>query len=861
MKIKALLGILFFTSFFPAYAIAGPLIDEIKMEGVAPDQVDVLKAVSGFLPGDEYDRLRVTRAAEKLKDFFDGKGYPQAIVNPDLEHVREKDKLTEKEKEKNILSFRFKLGDPIKIVQVSFESKDESIPPELKARLLQAIELKPNELFDRDRVKDMKRTIESTLSSLNFVDSRVTEVNTDLVPTGMKIEFVIELGQRVIFSVFGNDFFTRTELMALIEDQRAVGLGRDYVNVIANQLREKYLDVGFRRIQIIPYTFESKGKEPRKVAYEITEGPKTKIRNVIFDGNEVFTDSELDDLFFKNAADRIQSRIYNEKMVEAAAKSMVQEIKSRGYLSAKLIAIKTEDIPNSADVNLRVFVNEGLQTKVQSIDFHGTHVISNEKLVEYLGIREGDALNLVQLEDGLDRIKKEYRNLGYLNVKVTNEINNQIITYSEKNQYAYLTFEIEEGPQFVFTGLQIFGNEKTKQMVIEREFRLRAGEPLQENKLNETEDRLRRLGIFSQVNLELVDDPNVKNGKIAKISVQEGTPGNAGTGIGFRNDLGIRLFAEVSYANLWGDDHTWVFNVSGNRRISDYRFTEYSAQVSYIWPWVFGGETVFRPSITSEKREYTQFDAQTFAYAMSLDRSLYKPLHISGSVTYTLEQIRQFDAQNSIDNQQVRIGSLTPRIQMDLRDNPLAPRHGFFGLVSFEYANPWLGTQSDPVVVSYGRFQVKTDFYTDIIPRVVLYGSVRGGWLKNFVSQYNPDGTVNPLVGVPLIKQFALGGVNSLRGFVEQELNYPNLVPGSMTYVNYRTQMDYFVSRSLSFGPFLDAGNLDINEFSFGNLRYGTGMGMRYTTPVGPINFDWGFKLFPRPGEQNNVFYFSLGVI
>ena len=104
-----------------------------------------------------------------------------------------------------------------------------------------------------------------------------------------------------------------------------------------------------------------------------------------------------------------------------------------------------------------------------------------------------------------------------------------------------------------------------------------------------------------------------------------------------------------------------------------------------------------------------------------------------------------------------------------------------------------------------------------------------------------------------------------MRGYLEQEVSVQagdkdRRVQNFMTYVNYRTQFDFFASQNLSLGPFMDAGNLNIDQFTLGALQYGTGVGLRYMTPVGAVNFDWGFKLFPKTGAETNVFYFSLGV-
>lgn len=854
MRLKQIIIALLIFSFHQTPVSAFP-ISETKFEGVPADLVETLKTLSGILPGDDYERPRIERAEEKVRDYFEGKGYPQAVVRSEVIQ----------KSERHTVKFIIKIGPAIRIARLIFQSKETPLSVDLVLKLSQLVNVQQGELFDRDRIKEMRRTIETGLIALNFIDSRVSDITTEATSAGLNLTFTLVLGQKVILSVSGNNYYSRAELMTFIETQRVLGLGRDYTSVIMGRLREKYIEHGFRDVKIITYSFEPHGIESKKVVFDVDEGPRLMIKTLIFDGNEVFTDEELQNLFYRNASDRITAKIYNEKMVEDAAKGMINELKKRGYLSAKLIAIKTDAIPGSSELMIRFFLSEGIQTRIQAIDFRGNHVFDTEKLDEFMGMHEGDPLNLVQLEDGLDRVKKEYRNLGRLQFKVTNESQDQIVTYSEKNQFAYLNLELDEGPIINLGKFDIFGNERTKRTVIEREIQIKPGEPLSENRVLETEERLRRLGIFSQVNIDFLEsaEPNTKD---MKISVQEAIPGSTSAGIGFRNDLGIRAFGGLAYSNLWGLNHTWALDLTGNRRLSDFKFIEYTAQVSYTWPWALLGETTFRPSITAEKRQYLAFNAETFAFSSSLDRLLYRPLRVSGALTYTLEQVRQFNAVKTEDNQQVRIGSLTPLLRMDLRDNPLAPKKGLFALTSFEYANSFFGSQAAPVPVKYGRYQVRTDYYAHFLPGIVWYNSARGGWLKNFADPHDITGNADPRITVPLIKQFALGGVNSLRGFSEQELNVQATDPtkrvqGFMTYVNYRTQLDFYATNSLIFGPFLDAGNLKVDDFSLGNLRYGTGAGMRYVTPVGPVNFDWGFKLFPRAGEATNVFYFSLGVI
>jgi len=174
-------------------------------------------------------------------------------------------------------------------------------------------------------------------------------------------------------------------------------------------------------------------------------------------------------------------------------------------------------------------------------------------------------------------------------------------------------------------------------------------------------------------------------------------------------------------------------------------------------------------------------------------------------------------------------------------------------------ASPYLGSQHDPFPVGYTLAKFRADYYQPIIDGVDLYLSFRTGYERSLEQPVDGQPTSGT---IPLIKEFALGGIDSLRGYQDEELNLANEAVFNASFVNYRTELDFPFAGSLKLGGFLDAANLQTDTFGFTqNLLYGAGFAVRYQTPVGPINLDWGFKLNPLPGTDTNQFYFSVGAI
>src|SRR5690606_29406664 len=170
---------------------------------------------------------------------------------------------------------------------------------------------------------------------------------------------------------------------------------------------------------------------------------------------------------------------------------------------------------------------------------------------------------------------------------------------------------LKEGPRFKAGKVTLSGLTKTKEHVVRRELTFSEGEPLDEDRLARSEAMLRKLGIFSSIRLQHRSDPERPDRKQVRIDLHEATPGLVAGGVGFRNDLGLRVFGEIGYGNVGGENHSWTLNANANRRLEDYRYLEYQARLGYVWPWFLGARRLtFRPEAVFERRQYIRFDAE-----------------------------------------------------------------------------------------------------------------------------------------------------------------------------------------------------------------------------------------------------------
>lgn len=197
-------------------------------------------------------------------------------------------------------------------------------------------------------------------------------------------------------------------------------------------------------------------KDPDSVilVFDVVERPVVSM--ILFTGNQKIRNGELREVIKTKTSD-----IYTEAKILVDERLIRDHYISKGYADSQ-ISHKTEMTDNGVKVTF--VVTEGANTVISQIKTQGNTVFSERALKGKLSMKEvgflkDGAFQNSALEQDKRTILSLYQEKGYvdatiLDVKIDSE-------YSEEKQRQELTitFIIQEGIQYIYNGMQIYGNE------------------------------------------------------------------------------------------------------------------------------------------------------------------------------------------------------------------------------------------------------------------------------------------------------------------------------------------------------------------------------------------------------------------
>jgi len=505
------------------------------------------------------------------------------------------------------------------------------------------------------------------------------------------------------------------------------------IRKVEGLVRDMMKEKGFQAAEVThEITAVSGAPKQVNVVFKLSEGPKVKIRNVDFTGNQAFSDRRLRRRMKENRAHWFLSWLtgrgtYQETKYEEDAQRVTEFYQDHGYVRAQVGEPQLVDLGESNDkktkwVELKIPVNEGNPYRVSNFQIAGNTVVKTEALMPLFKLKNGDYYSQKLVRKGFQKAQEIYGAGGYMeftgypDFKYSDEPNPAepntpaslvAVTPTETGKSSTptvdITLRITEGKRYLVNRILFTGNTTTHDNVIRRELRLYENNVFDTEALKYSIKRLNQLGYFKPLegpgkDVSIDKTPNADNKVDVKMKLEEQNRNQLTFGAGVSQFEGF--FGQLSFqtSNFLGRGESFTVSAQSGSRAQNY-------SVAFTEPFLFdrnitGGANLFKQDI----RYVGQFTQKTtggvLTFGFPLGRGFTRMF-----TNYSYERVRVTEissvyedpillARNPFLRDSLLIGQsgerivskVTPTLQYNSVDQPIFPTTGRRLVLSSDFA-------------------------------------------------------------------------------------------------------------------------------------------------------------------------------
>jgi outer membrane protein insertion porin family len=544
-----------------------------------------------------------------------------------------------------------------------------------------------------------------------------------------------------------------------------------------------------------------------QVNFIVKEGPKVKVGNISFTGNQHISSRDLrwamknlrpigipHSIFLEN----LFAKTYDASKLEEDAERVRQAYRDKGYFRASTgepqthlrneggLSFFTFRPRKGKRIDIRIPVDEGARYRLGYIHFTGSKIpnLNVNALRAQFPLKDGDWFNFTAFGKGLQNLQKAYSTLGYINFTA-----NPVPKIDDDKKIVSFDVELEEGKQFYVSRIEFQGNTVTRDFVIRRELYLEEGQVYNSHLWELSLLRLNQLDYFDplKVDQDTETHQNPEAGTVDlllkvhekgknSIGLNGGVSGLSGTFLGLNYQtnnflgLGETLSVQASAGNLsrnllFSFDEPYIRNKPINAGFSIYsQKYDYNASKAYN---LSGADTNTTQAVNSLTQNYNQsttgftisaaypirhsFKRLGFTYA--LNRSSVTTFSAaSQNLFQTLAFRSGIQGQNSLEGIVSSMASFS--FSWNKLDSTYMPRTGSSLNAIFQLAGLWGNVRYFSPIVEYKQFMPVKWFHFNNEGRNVLGYRIQANYIQGFSGDVAPP-----------FNRFYGGGEADLRGF------------------------------------------------------------------------------------------------
>ena len=333
------------------------------------------------------------------------------------------------------------------------------------------------------------------------------------------------------------------------------------------------------------------------IVFEISEGPKSKVRQINIIGNDKFKDKKLrgematqQARFTKLFASRTS---YDPDRMAYDQAKMRQFYLTNGYADFRVVSSVAELTPNKQDFIITYVVEEGERYKFGEVAIE-SELRDFKPTTALVPMKKDDWYNAKQVEDTVESLTESAGLFGYAFAEV-----NPKFERDKETRTMTLTFNIADAPRVYVERIDINGNTVTQDKVVRREFRLAEGDAFNTFQVKRSADRIQSLGFF-QEKLEVEQKPGSSPDRIIlEANVEEKSTGELQLSAGFSSLERFIFNFSVRQRNFRGKGQEL-------RTSASYSSYSKSVEIGFTEPYLFDRNIAVGGDIY--RRDYNSFN-------------------------------------------------------------------------------------------------------------------------------------------------------------------------------------------------------------------------------------------------------------
>ncbi|MBF0135001.1 MAG: outer membrane protein assembly factor BamA [Magnetococcus sp. DMHC-1] len=705
--------------------------------------------------------------------------------------------------------------------------------------------------FDQDAIRQSLKALYDTGF---FKDVALDREGNDLVVRVEENPLIAEI------KFEGNDTFSQEELEKMVRLKARSIYNRAKTEKDLAALRQAFRVKGLFLAKI-DLLIKPLDNNQINLIYRINEGEKSKVQEVRIIGNQKVGKSQLMKKLMIQPSGWLswltEDDTYDREKLLFDQTQLRDFYLNQGYARVQVDSSVAEMTPDRRAFIVTHSIHEGDRFKFGTTEIKGDFVeLPLQDLYKELGFKTGDWYSREELRNSIEKLTDRVGDFGYAMLDIQPELD-----IHDDTKSVDVKLNIQKGRRVYVNRIEVAGNTRTRDEVIRREMRVVEGERFSASRIRKSKSRLEGLNFFEKVEITTPPSADGEDRVDVQIKVEEKATGAFTVGAGYSTVDQVVGSASISQNNFLGKGQRVVlsFNLSANSSDFNLGFTE---------PYFMGrnmsaGFDLFNRQ--SNRLATSAYQQSTLGGALRFGFPLNEQL--TDIVTYSIANTEITDVNSAasliIKEQAARSPYLQSMVSNSLIWNNLNDRFLPSEGRSHRLTSDLSGLGGD---VYFLRLLTDNNMYHALIGKNDLVGHIRGR--SGFVKGLDED--------VPIFERYFLGGPNSVRGFKPGGLGPRSTdqeALGGTYFGQINTELIFpflgLGDKGVRGVTFVDAGLLgDLeslgsgsNAVESGTPRVSTGFGILWSSPFGPLRFEFGFPVKKEGFDRTRTFDFSIGTV